>query len=157
MQVVGSPELDRALAWMAKESPSVMTAGMGAYLRTSVKAVKQLVPSKFRTSFAHRFNRKARETERKAMFGAGVGPRGSVRNRSANRPGVGISKYNIHWLVLGTGQRSIKPGANRGAMPAIYPDVVRRGEQSSRSAALNAMILAARKRIEQKAQQVGRR
>lgn len=65
-----------------------------------------------------RSNRKAEQIEGKVGFG--VGSRGTPRRTKASiaRGGVGITKNNVHWWVLGAKDRSTKAGKSRGRMPA---------------------------------------
>ena len=70
--------------------------------------------------------------------GFGVARRGG-RKTGRKRGGVGISANNIHWLVLGTKERSTKSGANRGTMPAVLADCVPKGMEYSNDEAIKEM------------------
>jgi len=70
-----------------------------------------------------------------AKVGYGVGRR---RGRSHSGPGVGISKQNVHWAVLGTDERFTASGARRGRMRAYFKGVMQRALRSAMSRALRA-------------------
>jgi len=87
----------------------------------------------------------------KARAGSAVGDaskKKARRSKGENKKGVGISAANIHWLILGTKERTVKrtqmyrggrlvPVTNwpTGEMPALMKDVVRQGFASGQSKA----------------------
>lgn len=66
-----------------------------------------------------------------AKFGLGVGRKKRVAKsgKARNRPGVGLSRQNIHWAVLGTDERQTRKGAYRGAMPSFGIGLLTPAEQ----------------------------
>jgi len=76
-----------------------------------------------------------------------------------NRGGVGISGSNVHWFIVGTGERFRRqPGVSRkrkvqdpsrrtGAMPAQQPGLVADAYRSSSGAVLSKMQKAAQTRL----------
>ena len=62
----------------------------------------------------------------KYVVGFGAGAR-KQQARPAGRPGQGISKQNIHWFVLGTGERRTSRGLARGRIDAYLKGAVARG------------------------------
>jgi len=70
-----------------------------------------------------------------AKVGYGVGRR---RGRSHSGPGVGISKQNVHWAVLGTDERYTTNIAYRGYMKTYFLGIMERALRSAASRALRA-------------------
>lgn len=58
----------------------------------------------------------------KAKVGFGVGKRTKPGTR--NRPGVGVSKQNIHWFVLGTSRRKTSKNQDRGQISPVFASIV---------------------------------
>lgn len=60
----------------------------------------------------------------KAKVGFGVGKR--TKQGARNRPGIGVSKQNIHWFVLGTAKRKTSKNQDRGWISPIFSGIVNR-------------------------------
>ena len=75
------------------------------------------------------------------IVGAGVGAASRLTDQSRTHSGgVGISGANIHWFILGTGQRTRKSGGSTGAMPPQVPNVVKDGFEASKTAAMRVFL-----------------
>lgn len=140
--LTGDKEIDRKLKFLERRAANrAARAGLAAGGRVLVKAIKQEVPSHLRTvkkAFGSRVKKDKRAGVTQAKAGAAVGkrPRGKPAKRSS-AAGVGISRRNIHWWILGTGPRTQKKtGRATGRMPQhpvvktalakTRPDVVRK-------------------------------
>lgn len=92
-----------------------------------------------------------------------------------DRPGVGITAQNIHWIILGTGKRTTgekrrknrrtkevtvkdtgNRKSNRGSMPALLKNVVKDGFASSSGSALKVMQETTRDSIARYVRKVAR-
>lgn len=64
--------------------------------------------------------------QQRAKVGAGVGKANKfeAKRSGKNSGGVGISGKNIHWFVLGTGERKTKSGKSSGSMPPQMPKLM---------------------------------
>lgn len=118
--VTGVKELDRKLKLLDRKAANrAARAGLNKGARLSAKKIKAEIPSKqksIRKAIGSSGAKKQANGITTAKAGAGVGKRTKAVDR-ANKPGVGISKQNIHWWVLGTNQRTRKGGGSTGAMP----------------------------------------
>jgi len=118
-QAIGDKEVAKAVRaafrQAAKEFRS-MLRGANAPERVA-KAAARSLGYKVRTQ---------RRELTEAKFGLGVGSRRGAgkQAKKRKRPGVGLGRGNIHWAVLGTGQRSTKTGKNRGRMPGFLMGVI---------------------------------
>lgn len=91
--------------------------------RRLVKDIKEQIPGSKLASVRKAVGSKVKSGDGKieAKVGFGVGKRSKTPKRSKAsiaRGGVGMSKQNIHWYVLGTKDRTTKKGWRRGRMPA---------------------------------------
>ena len=132
--VTGDEELDKALREIGgRIAGRVVTKGIRAGMGEIMKAIRsELTHASAKRAIAHRFKKKKRRNYYSAVVGGGVGKRN--KGRGGTNGGVGMSKQNIHWLLMGTSGRQTKSGANRGAMPKN--GAVQRGYAKSGSAAM---------------------
>lgn len=154
MKISGLQGLKRTLNDLGHETgPKAAIAATRAATRAVLKGIKSEVPVKLRQAFGSKV-KKFRSGFVTAKAGAGVGKRKAAKSRNG-KSGVGISKNNIHWWVLGTGVRKNKKGNNRGRMPA-HP-VVKRGASKSESQAIQLAALEAWKTIRKDAEKLRRK
>lgn len=127
----------------------IAPAGMRGYLRETAKAIKAEIPGELkdaRQGINSRFVKRDKRTkEVSAKAGSGVGIKDARKQALAEkasakrgkRSGVGISANNVHWAILGTGERTRKSdGQSTGVMKPLLPDIVPRGVHKSKDAAL---------------------
>lgn len=133
----GDRELAKALAMISEDMvDKIAPSGMGGYLRVVAKGIKAEIPSSIkdaRRGIGSRFVKKDKRSG-KVVAKAGVNVAKSrskqkaegakVAAKRGNRPGVGISAANLHWVIKGTSQRTRKNGGPTGAMPAIHPNII---------------------------------
>ena len=118
--LTGDKELDRNLRRASGLiQKRVMTKAIRAGLGEVRNAIKSEVkPASVKRSIASKFKRrKGGDRGYRAVAGGGVGKRN--KGKAPTRGGVGISKNNVHWYLMGTAQRSTKSGSNRGRMPGV--------------------------------------
>lgn len=152
--VLGDKELDRKLAKLKKSTANkVAAAGVRGMLSVLVKYQRAAVKNpRVRPAIGSRFKKRRDDQRVVAVAGAGVGnttkrqAQKATARASGGRPGVGISKNNVHWYILGTGTRTTRGGANRGRMPAN--DAIRRGTAAGLGPARAAMVQKAMRRFE---------
>jgi hypothetical protein len=145
MSLTGLKELDAKLRNLAnRELRKIARAGIKAGLREMAKGIRREIPAQYKDAKkAIGVNaRKARVGDAKGQYqakvGAGVGKKAKApAERSGS--GVGLSAANIHWAILGTGERHTQTGASTGAMPAILGGIVQRGVATSEAAAIAAV------------------
>lgn len=129
--VTGDRKLNRALQALGNKSGAAALAGVRAGLAEISKAIKQEVPTRIRPAIAHRLKKNKRTGLYQGKAGGGVGSKRKTRKRVVrSRPGVGISKSNVHWYLLGTTGRQQKNGRRTGYMPPN--NAVRRGASKAR-------------------------
>lgn len=163
---IGDRGAKAAIASIAKESPSVITAGLKAMGKVVLKHAKTLVPKSIKPHIGSGFARKKKPGERTMRVGGAVGVTSSKakkasaksqKRKAANRGGVGISARNVHWWLMGTKQRQTKKTkANRGIMPG-QPKIMQQAWNKSRSEAMRAMMDAVKKQLAKKAAQAARK
>lgn len=149
-----------------KSARKVTAAAMRSGMRVIVKGIKAEIPSHMksaRKAVTSRFA-KAKGGANKGILQAKVGNVGpqlkkgkgrklvGVASGKRGKPGVGISRRNLHWLLLGTKERfkkikaivtaTGKTPARRGASTGIMPQIraVRRGYAKTQDAAAKKMI-----------------
>lgn len=160
--ITGDKQLDRKLKRLGRRGgKKAAAAGVRASLTPVRKAMRAAINASgaskelkraARKTVASRF-KKSRKTGRKeAKVGLGVGKQKKPNKRSGTA-GVGISKTNIHWFVLGTDERKTKSGRNAGRIEGVFGDVTDTAFARSQSDA----IAAARKKIDQVIQQEARK
>lgn len=155
----GFDDLNRKLLALGdpKKIKGIARNAIRAGQRVVVKAIKAKIPGRYkeaRKTVGSSFKR-AKFGEDKGQIVAKIGmavgkKRMSDSEANSNylkrgkRKGVGLGVRNIHWAVLGTGQRATKePERRTGKMPAILAGVVQAGFASSQAEAaakINATI-----------------
>lgn len=161
--VSGDKELEALFARLAdKTATKAEKAGVRAALTPLSRAIRSAINSSPAPSAVKRAARatvgrsmkRAKSgigkgyTTAKAGFGVGkqtAKQKEKASERAKKGRGVGLSKANIHWAVLGTKKRSTRKGKSTGAMPPLLEDVTQRAF----SAAQRAMLDAARDKIRQ--------
>ncbi len=133
--VTGDKDLDRALRLLGGRVASRITvkgirAGMGE-IRNAIK--REVTKASVKRAIASKFKKRKGKGTYRAVVGGGVGKRNKARG--GTRGGVGISKQNVHWYLMGTSGRQTKSGAYRGQMPAN--GAVKRGFAKSSGTAMN--------------------
>lgn len=117
-RTTGIAAVDRKLAALAsKEQRRIVRKAMTAGLAVGRKAIRSEVSAlpispqlkrALRTTIASSFKRDRRITQHAARVGMGLGKRKPARRSGKNDTGVGISKHNVHWFLLGTKTRTVK-------------------------------------------------
>ena len=119
---------------------NVIEKKMKADLDPRVKAAKRGIGSRFK-----------RGKQVVAKVGVGIGKRKKPLKKQRKRTtkgGVGIGEKNLHWWVLGTKQRKTKTGnKNRGAMPAMDPNLAANAYRETRAQVLAEMVRQGKKRL----------
>ena len=137
----GLKELESKLRGLSEESRrKIVNPVLNAGLRVLAEGIKSQIPPEYvgLSSIVGKRIDKSGGKEITGLVGFGVARRGR-KAASRKRGGVGISSNNIHWLILGTAERSTKSGANRGAMPAVLANCVPNGVAYSNAAAIEEM------------------
>lgn len=166
ISITGDKELDLMFRRLAeKAAKNVAFAGIRAGMRVIVKGIKSEIPPHMKEAKKAIGSRFKRNTGKKdgvvqAKVGAAVGKKKSVQAAAAKKakathgkgkkPGVGITSRNIHWLLLGTGDRTQKTtGRRTGIMPGM--SAVRLGFNKSEAAAIQKIKEVMRKGIAREA------
>lgn len=155
--VLGHDVLDATLAeFNVTTANRIARSGLGKAVRVIAKGVKSQVPSSLkdvRAAIGYRVGsgkgkgRSSGVTQAKVGAAVGKPRKRAVRDRTG-RPGVGISRTNIHWWVMGaTGAKPKKgaPGPPRrtktGKSTGVTTPnpVVKQGYSASSSAATTAL------------------
>jgi len=125
------------------------TSATRAAARVIEKGIKDAIPGQYRDA-KKAVGRRVRNRKGKvvAKVGAGVGKRPGKAKDRTKRGGVGLSKNNIHWAILGVQDRQTKSGSNRGQHGGFLAGVVQQGASNSQIRAAVAMREAAKKEIE---------
>lgn len=141
---------------IAKGGPAAARSGLSKGMTIIARGIRKEVPPKMKSvkkTIGQRFvtdkdkNAKLAKGTFAAKVGLGVGKKTkSNKERDPKKPGVGISKENVHWWELGTKQRKAKSGRSTGRMPMGSP-VVQKGFFATRSQARKAIIAAMKKKI----------
>lgn len=124
-------------------------AGARAATKEIEKGIKAAIPGQYRSArkgIGRRVKRKKGEVI--AKVGAGVGGRSKSKRERKKRSGVGLSKNNIHWAILGVGERRTKKGFERGKHGGFLAGVVKEGASNAEIRAALAMQDAVKKEIE---------
>ena len=152
MSITGDKELDRKFRRLAdKVARKVLAQGIRAGLRVVAKGIKAEIPPHMKDA------KKAIGSKLKkdksggivAKVGSGVGGKKKPVGARGGRPGVGISRQNIHWLLLGTNSRHKGSGASTGSTVPI--PAVRLGFAKSEAAAAQKIVDTVRKGIAREA------
>lgn len=154
--ITGDKEIDRKLKHLAsKGQKRVARSGIGKAMTVLSRGIRNAIPPNYKSAkkAIGRRNKKNKHTHKhEAKVGLGVGKQTkSKKQRDPRKPGVGISKTNIHWLILGTSTRSRDKGGPTGRMPAIGQGWVQQGVKASEAEAIRAMHEQMRKKIEEEA------
>lgn len=139
---------------IAKGSKSASRAGISKGMTIIARGIRKAIPPKQKSvkkTVGQRFNKTKGKHKIDAKVGLGVGKKSkSKKERDPNRPGVGISKENVHWWELGTANRTrtTKDGrdVSTGRMPK-GPSVVRQGFESTKNEARKAIIATMKAKI----------
>jgi hypothetical protein len=135
---------------IAKGSKSATRAGFSKGMTIIARGIRNAVPPKAKSvkkAVGQRFNKTKGKHKISAKVGLGVGKRTkSKKERNPNRPGVGISKVNVHWWELGTKKRTTEKGKSTGKMPK-GSSVVRQGYEATKSEARKVIIATMKAKI----------
>lgn len=144
LKVAGRGSRSAAKAGLSK-AMTIIARGIRAAIPPKAKSVKKAVGQR------HAKGGKRGSLEFSAKVGLGVGKASkSKKERDPDKPGVGISKANVHWWELGTTNRKTRKGKSTGAMPK-GPPVVRQGFDAKKTEALRAAIATTKKKIKEAA------
>lgn len=152
VSLTGDKALDRAFKRLGdKVAKKVAAQGIRAGLRIIAKGIKSEIPGHMkeaRKAIGTRFKRK-KTGETKAIVGGGVGKKKAGSTERGGKPGVGIARENIHWLLLGTNNRSKESGAFTGSTAPL--SAVKLGFSKSEAATLQKIKDTIRKGIAREA------
>ena len=157
--LTGEKELDATLNKIKLGAANkIVRPAMLRGMRLILKSIKARVPPNLKDAKrAMGSSLKVKGDAAVAKVGAGVGKRKQKTAKQKAAPGrakgsgVGIGQRNIHWYILGTGQRAHDDGFSTGMMDPQMPDVVRGGFSSSGAAALSAMKAEIRNKLNEMA------
>ena len=173
--VTGDKELDRKLKELAETgAKKAIRAGVGKGIRVIAKAQKQRVPPQYKhlkKLIGSRFGKtKSSKGQAEAKAGFGVGKKRTTKDKATGdriaskltqsrklkqgekRRGVGLSLYNIHWIVLGTNvRRHKKSGHPTGKMPPILEKIIPEATASAISSAKQEIADGINKTLEREA------
>jgi hypothetical protein len=152
--ITGDKALDRKLRNLATSGQKrIARAALGKALTVLARGVRNAIdPSqKSAKKTVGTKNKKNKKTGlHEAKVGLGVGKQTkSKKQRDSKKGGVGISKTNIHWLVLGTKQRARDDGANTGSMPMIGKGWLKQGIKKAEPEAFRVMQETAKAKLAQ--------
>jgi hypothetical protein len=111
----------RAIKKGLTKAVRILTKGMKAQVPVNLKSMKRAIGGRIGSGHRGKFTAKA---------GAAVGKAAKAEPRPRKNRGVGIGGSNIHWWILGTGQRTSSRGPT-GAMPAMAAHVIKAGFSSA--------------------------
>ena len=156
--LTGDKALDRKLKFLERKAANrAARAGLGKGARLAAKKIKAEVPSSLksvRRAIGHSVKKgKGGITTAKAGAAVGKASKAKAPKRSSGG-GVGISRANIHWWILGTGDRTQKTtGRATGKMPAhgVVKAAVAKSMSSIKSAiregVKSSLMRAAKKKV----------
>lgn len=124
-------------------------AGARAAAREFDKGIKAAIPGQYRSArsaVGRRVRKKKGEVV--AKVGAGVGKRSKSKRKRKKSGGVGLSKENIHWAILGVQDRQTKAGKNRGRHDGFLAGIVKQGASTAEVRAAVAMQAAVQREID---------
>lgn len=143
--ITGDKELQQLFRRMGRSGVRRATrSGVSKGGRVAAKAIKQRIPGRYKDARRAIGSRLLKKDEVKgdeiaAKVGGGVGKSRAKQKDRSGRDGVGLSKANIHWAILGTDERFWKTpvvgGKNphpTGRMPPILAGVVRQAVSQSK-------------------------
>lgn len=128
--IKGLKKMERTLERLARQgAPKVARAGMSAMATPLKKSLRAQVngatmPARIKKAARPTINSKVKKQRGgnyglRVGFGDAVGKTGKAKAAKAtaraggNRPGVGISATNVHWIVYGTGEQSQLAGIGK--------------------------------------------
>jgi hypothetical protein len=140
--ITGDKKIDRKLKRLAKSGQKrIARAALGKALTVLARGVRNAIDPKQKSAkktvgTKNKKNKKTGIHEAKVGFGVGKQPK---KKQRGNRPGVGISKTNIHWLLLGTKNRTTEKGKSTGAMPPVGKGWLKNGLKAAEPEAFRVM------------------
>lgn len=149
--ITGDKALDRKLKRLATSGQKrIARAALGKALTVLARGIRNAVDPKQKSAkktvgTKNKKNKKTGVHEAKVGFGVGKQTK-SKKQRDPKKGGVGISKQNIHWLILGTDERQRDDGASTGRMPKA-PDWMKKGIKASEADAFRVMQTTARTKL----------
>jgi hypothetical protein len=153
-EVHGYEIIDKKIELLiAKGSKAASRAGISKGMTIIARGIRKAVPPKQKSvkkAVGQRFKKTKEKHKVDAKVGLGVGKRTQLKERDGKRPGVGISKQNVHWWELGTKQRTTKKGKSTGRMRK-GPPVVREGFHATKTQARKAITDTMRAKIKAEA------
>lgn len=160
--LTGHKELDRMLRKLAdKTAKKAAAGGVRASLTPVAQAMRKGVTASGAPADVKRAARKTIKAKVKksrgfvgsAKVGFGVGKQREAKRSGKRTGGVGISGANVHWFVLGTGQRQTASGRSTGSIDPALSGIAADAVQASRQAAVDAAKKKIRAIIEKDARQ----
>jgi hypothetical protein len=149
--ITGDKALDRKLKRLATSGQKrIARAALGKALTVLARGIRNAVDPKQKSAkktvgTKNKKNKKTGVHEAKVGFGVGKKTK-SKKQRDPKKGGVGISKENIHWLILGTTERHRDDGAATGKMQKA-PDWMKKGIKASEADAFRVMQTTAREKL----------
>lgn len=153
MSVDGAEAIARKLQKLATEgADKAAISGSRAAAKEFEKGIKDAIPGQYRSA-RKAIGRRVRKVrgEVVAKVGAGVGKRSATTKARKKSGGVGLSKNNIHWAILGVKARQTKQGKNRGKHGAFLAGIVQQGASNAEVRAGVAMRDAVQKELDKAA------
>ena len=131
--LTGITELDKELDKLDRKTRNkVARSSLRKGASIGAKAVKKEIPStqkSARKAIGHSV-KKDKNGITPAKFGTAGKRAASIKRKKNHSGGVGISKYNIHWLLMGTAERKQKKtGKSTGKMTGL--DAVSKAAKSA--------------------------
>lgn len=159
--ITGDKKLDRKLKRLATSGQKRIVKSIdGAMMTVFLRGARNAVPPQYKSA-KKALGRKSGKNKFKGIhetkFGFGVGKRTQSKvARSPKKPGVGITKENVVWLILGSkggkARDRWKTGKGQtGVMPAIGKGWLKRGVQSVQQQAMSKAQGVARAKLIQEA------
>jgi len=129
---IDTSRLDGFISQLRQQLPQRLRNGA---LRAALRAYRRKASRLLSASGASRRAQKAARAvlgvsvrKNKAKVGFGV--------RKNTKKEKGITHRNIHWLVLGTGPRKTRTGANRGKVDALFRGILPQAAASAQQEAV---------------------
>jgi hypothetical protein len=139
---------------IATGSKSAARAGISKGMTVIARGIRKAIPPKAKSvkkTVGQRFKKTKERYAIDAKVGLCVGKKTkSKKERDSKRPGVGISKENVHWWELGTKERTTDKGKRTGKMPK-GPPVVRQGFNATKTQARKIIIATMKAKIKAEA------
>ena len=145
VKITGVRKLDKKLQRLkTKSRKKIIRAGARAGLGVAAKEMKGDVPPRFKAArkamgFTLRKEKGNGPKQTVGKVGVGVGKKRAKLQADAAKEqatrsggGVGISGFNFHWWILGTGERTTKAGKSTGRMKAQLPNFAAMSVSKSR-------------------------